>query len=290
LAECGANAACGGCVWEGKSADPESQIKRILISLLARLGVEECARCWFYRLFGYWVAKPHDVGGTRIRFYVPAAQSADAIHSLPEELACRDWFMSRLRPGDCVWDIGANIGTWAIAAAINVGDGGAVYAFEPEPRLARYLGKTARVNRLSHLKVMQYALGEVESVGELYTGVGDLSVNSIRPRTDGLLVESKGVRIDIRSPVKLVSDGGFRLPDAMKIDVEGAEGLVLKGCSSDVLSRCHTLIVEVHPLLLPNMECTVEQIRDLLAEQDFEIEMVVPRSTIELWQCRRSSP
>jgi FkbM family methyltransferase len=46
------------------------------------------------------------------------------------------------RPGDCVLDIGANVGDWTIAMAARVGPLGKVIAFEPVPYLAQTIVKT----------------------------------------------------------------------------------------------------------------------------------------------------
>src|SRR5438105_131611 len=51
-------------------------------------------------------------------------------HSEEEQL-----FRSYLRKGDCVVDVGANIGAVTLTAASRVGAQGSIYAFEPHPRI-----------------------------------------------------------------------------------------------------------------------------------------------------------
>ncbi len=41
------------------------------------------------------------------------------------------WIDHIVQPGDCVWDVGANVGLYALYAARRVGAGGTVIAFEP---------------------------------------------------------------------------------------------------------------------------------------------------------------
>lgn len=55
-------------------------------------------------------------------------------------------FVSRLRPGMTVWDIGANVGLYTLAAARVVRPGGRVAAFEPLPRNLGFLRRHLDLN------------------------------------------------------------------------------------------------------------------------------------------------
>src|SRR5580704_14759973 len=48
-----------------------------------------------------------------------------------------------VHPGDTIWDIGANVGLFAIAAAQKAGPSGSVVAIEPDLWLAALLQRTA---------------------------------------------------------------------------------------------------------------------------------------------------
>jgi FkbM family methyltransferase len=48
-----------------------------------------------------------------------------------------------IRPGDVVWDIGANMGLFTFAAAVAAGPGGHVLAVEPDTDVARLLRRSA---------------------------------------------------------------------------------------------------------------------------------------------------
>src|SRR5687768_7123297 len=56
----------------------------------------------------------------------------------------------RLRAGMTVYDLGANVGLYTLAAARAVGAEGRVYAFEPLPRNVSYLKRHLALNKLTN--------------------------------------------------------------------------------------------------------------------------------------------
>ena len=123
-----------------------------------------------------------------------------------------------LAPGKVFIDIGANIGYYSLLAAAK---GANVYAFEPNARNIWLLKKNAHDNNLK-INILPYALADSERL-VIYTplrGNGQISDMS-----DALPTENQEV---LRSVTLDQALNGIR-PDIVKIDVEGAEGLVLKG-------------------------------------------------------------
>lgn len=147
-----------------------------------------------------------------------------------------------------------------------------------------------RVNGWEHVSIFNLALSDTSGEGELYTGTDDLSLGSLRPRRDGLPVRSRGVPVSMRSAESIVSEHLAPAPHALKIDAEGAELPILRGLGSESLRRCHTLVVEVHPLLLPGFGGDVGAIEAWMASHGFEVTARIPRTTIEIWECERRLP
>jgi hypothetical protein len=58
-----------------------------------------------------------------------------------------------VKPQDVIWDIGANLGLFTLCAAVRSGEGGAVFAFEPNVWLVRPLRKTSRIHPSSYAPV-----------------------------------------------------------------------------------------------------------------------------------------
>ena len=65
--------------------------------------------------------------------------------------------LGAVRAGDCVWDVGANVGLYSAAFAARVGAGGHVFAFEPSPTNLTEL--RAKLAGSHNVTVMPMALG-----------------------------------------------------------------------------------------------------------------------------------
>jgi FkbM family methyltransferase len=64
-----------------------------------------------------------------------------------------DWTREFVRPRAVVWDLGANVGLFAFAAAACAGKGGHVLAIEPDPTLARLLRLSSQTRPVSDARV-----------------------------------------------------------------------------------------------------------------------------------------
>ena len=151
-------------------------------------------------------------------------------------------FVNRIKEGSVVYDIGANVGFYTLLASVLVGPRGKVIAFEPLPSNIYFLKEHVRLNKCSNVTVIDAAVSEKSGVTffEEHTNrcMGSLS-------SKGSL-EVKTICLD-----DFVAKGEFPPPHYMKIDVEGAELLVLTGAKS-ILTNYHPTIflathgIEVH--------------------------------------------
>src|SRR5262249_26574523 len=58
-----------------------------------------------------------------------------------------------VRRGDVIWDIGANVGLFSLAAAVCAGDHGQVIAFEPDAWIAQLLRRTSGAQPIAHARI-----------------------------------------------------------------------------------------------------------------------------------------
>ena len=141
-------------------------------------------------------------------------------------------FVSHVRPGGTVWDIGANVGLYAVASSRAVGAAGTVVAFEPLKRNLDFLHRHKELNHLDNVSIVHAAV--FERSGKLHMQLGD-SPSEFHISADGD-VEVEAIDLDTWS-----RETDRRAPDVVKIDVEGAEEGVLLG-GRDVFSRHRPLI------------------------------------------------
>lgn len=145
-----------------------------------------------------------------------------------------EWkFLKRiLQPGDAFIDVGENQGFFTILASRQVGKSGQVVAFEPAPRERTRLLRNLRLNRCTNVSVEPVAVGRESGEAEFHAfsrHQGSLSGLT----SGGSDVVAPGTAF--RVPVMALDDiydrlSGSRLR-AIKIDAEGAELDVLRGCA-----------------------------------------------------------
>jgi FkbM family methyltransferase len=143
--------------------------------------------------------------------------------------------------GDTVYDIGANIGYVSLSLAKSVGPSGRVIAFEPVPKNAAYFRESIKINRLANVQLLEFAAAD--QCGETVIRVADsLSTASLiwhREDPSATQFTIRTLQID-----QLVDAGDLGYPRFVKIDVEGAEGSVLKGMERTVAAARPVLFIE----------------------------------------------
>ena len=172
-------------------------------------------------------------------------------------------FLSLLKPDMTVLDVGANVGYYALLAAKRVAQ---VYAFEPDPDSFDLLTRSVQANGYTNVKCLRAAVTDKGGRSTFYIDSeawgNSLCSNNVSKPVKTLDVET--VCLD-----QLYAKGslGERI-HLVKIDVQGAEEMVLKG-SANVLARCRpTVLMEVEPRRLRNMGTDPYQLLKHL-EMDF---------------------
>lgn len=153
--------------------------------------------------------------------------------------------LEAVRPGDCVWDVGANVGLYTAWLSDRVGPGGVVYAFEPAPACFQELVELGRAN----VQVLNMALGDVE--GQMPLKVERDPLGATHSLVDGAEGCEHTVDVRVARGDDVVRELGIRLPNVIKVDVEGFEEDVIRGLVS-TLSRpeCRAVFCEVHFAIL----------------------------------------
>jgi FkbM family methyltransferase len=148
-------------------------------------------------------------------------------------------FSDALRPGYVVYDVGANVGIYALHASFAVGDSGWVYAFEPLERNLQYFRKHVSLNRVANCTIVESAVCSQE--GTLAFSAAPWQASMARLSPDGE-ISVPCTTLDIC----IFGKKRFRPPNVVKIDVEGAEVEVLQGATRTITEFHPIIFLEVH--------------------------------------------
>ncbi len=188
-----------------------------------------------------------------LRFWRPGLSRTD-----PELLG---WVDELVEPGAAIWDVGANVGLFAFAAAHRAGPDGSVLAVEADEWLSSLLHRSAAAGAAPTAPVEVLTAAVAEKLG-----VAEFRI-ARRGRAGSHLAsvpgsgETGGARAS-RRVITVTLDwllGYFPPPRLLKIDVEGAEAACLSGASRVLAEVRPTILCEVHE---PNTERVAELLRD----------------------------
>lgn len=211
-----------------------------------------CLRClvWaFYVAIGHAPVFRLSSHGARIQ--VPATLRYTSVASY----VLRDWCEPELhdlemfvRPGHTFLDVGANIGLYTLKAASLTGAAGRVVAVEPGEAASQQLRGNLALNEFPNVTVAQLALSDHAGKATLHhIPLGDdPQAYSLLP--DGSATTGEAVTIDTLDA--LVGRLGIDALHVVKMDVEGAEPLVIAG-GRETLQRFRPIVIfEVNTRLL----------------------------------------
>lgn len=145
----------------------------------------------------------------------------------------RELLKRYVRFGSVMLDLGAHIGTHAILASRLVGPQGRVYAFEPQKKIYRELVWNLRLNGLTNVIPLRFAVGASNGVVRM----------DVPPATNegGTAVGSGGDPVELRT----LDSFGFRDVSVLKLDVEGFEDQVLEGARATLAREKPVLLLEI---------------------------------------------
>jgi FkbM family methyltransferase len=161
------------------------------------------------------------------------------------EQSVQEAMLRHLGEGGVFYDIGANVGFFALLAGHMSGYGvGHAYAFEPTPDNAEEIRRNVVLNGLPNVTVIEKAVGAEKGTGRLQV-VDDQSWSKLMETGEHPFTE-RVMDIDVVAIDDLVAAGEIKPPTVVKIDVEGFELPVLEGMRATLAEHRPAIICELH--------------------------------------------
>ena len=142
-----------------------------------------------------------------------------------------------LKKNSYVIDAGANQGVFAISFAKYIGPGGRVLAFEPFTKYKNIIKKNQKLNNLHNISFFPFALSNVKkkTLIDYSHGIGSASI------TRNFGNKKKYINTVV---LDQILDKGIKNLSLIKLDIEGAEYLALRGAEKTLKKYKPTIVVE----------------------------------------------
>lgn len=187
-------------------------------------------------------------------------------------------YLRCLSRGDHVLDIGSNIGYYALLAADKVGPSGRVIGCEPAPSVFEILQHNVRRPELQNIEIFPWAAATRNGSLEFYESAipnwGSVFQNNSLMQTHSTTVTAKTVD-------EIVVRAVHFHPSALRMDVEGAELMVLEGAREVIREYRPCLFIEFHNFAL-GWHAVRAAIADL-GSQGYTSATVVERTWDQPW-------
>lgn len=189
----------------------------------------------------------------------------------PFEPLTSSLFCRTIRPGALVLDIGAHLGYYTLLASEAAGFQGEVIAFEPGPDNFRLLERTIVHNGCTNVRARRLAIAEVP-------GQRLLHLSESSDAHSFFLHPFPNCRSHITCETDCASVDSIlagRIPDVVKIDVEGAELAALAGMR-ETMARASSLLlfIELNPACLRAAGRTPAELFTVLFDAGFSIQLL----------------
>ena len=185
---------------------------------------------WLRSLAQGTAAGPVDmeVLGVRMRLYLDNNASERRLLVTPHFFDPNDLeiLASHITPGYAFVDLGANVGIYSLFVARLAGPDAKILAVEPHPVAVQRLRDNIALNGF-RISVAEMAVAERDGLLELAVDSNNIGATTVR---GGRRVRGRREQITVPSCTlhRLVAEHGFQRIDALKLEIEGAEGRALR--------------------------------------------------------------
>ncbi len=207
--------------------------------------------------------------GAQLSVLHPCGVRIDPVHTR---------FIARwVKPDSVIWDVGANMGLFALPAALKAHKG-EVYTFEPDSELASNLLRSLRRPASAGLRVtlMPFALSDRDELANFLIAAHGTSMNKLAGVGEwhDNIFQAEESRTVVTLRIDTVARH-LRPPDIIKIDVEGAEMRVLEGGRETISKARPVMLIEGPQELADAMKAYLDSLDYLIVDGHKETEELI---------------
>jgi len=184
------------------------------------------------------------------------------------------YILSKLKLGDIFVDVGSNIGYYSLLASSRVGQDGQVFAIEASPSIFSELQKNITLNGITNVSTFNVAVTDDPKKVEIFKGketnIGMSTILSEEASRRGAFREAV---VSGQPLPKIIDESKLSRAKFIKIDVEGAEWLVIKGMRDIVKNLGHDteILIEINSQSVNELGGTVNELFDMFLSAGFKI-------------------
>jgi len=216
-------------------------------------------------IFTFQKGVPRNINGFVVRF--PAQWSRYYLGNYEKDSF--SFFKKEIKKNNTILDIGAHIGLYSSPFAELTGEDGKVFCFEPTPSTFNILKKTIELNKHKNVQAVNAAISDKSG-----TITFNLTSDDGEGSNANSIVEINRAKNNLEVRAYSIDDfrQQYRLKiDVLKIDVEGAELLALKGAKKTFELDFPIGILALHPENIKQFGHSLEQIWEQLILYNLQI-------------------
>jgi FkbM family methyltransferase len=197
------------------------------------------------------------------------------LHSCKKEPGTIQWIEKFMKEGDVMYDVGSNVGAYALVASRFAHGKAKIYAFEPSFSTFANLSRNVFLNGCSGSVIpLNIALSDKTCFGD-FNYLDLTSGSSCHALGENVLFTGEEFEPIFRQPViaytidDLIVTFRIECPNLLKIDVDGIELAILRGAEKTLRRReLKSILIEINE----NLEVTRDSILEVMVDAGFELD------------------
>ncbi|WP_395138893.1 FkbM family methyltransferase [Armatimonas sp.] len=213
--------------------------------------------------------------GTRMSLNLHDGMQRNLYYTGVWETACVKCLEPYVTEGAVFIDIGANIGFYSLWAAARCGTSGQVFSIEPNPNTLAFLKTNVALNAdIAPIQIIEAALSDTDGVLTFEFNPGSLGMGHIQRTCQKSALKKQKVEVKSRGLGSLLTEfPRMREAGVMKMDAEGAEGLILNAVKDYPLPP--VVLIEVEDRHLEHYGTTGKAVIELMAARGYQVREVL---------------